>query len=71
VIEVSLFNTFDRLTYPERVILKYAMIDWCTENIGENGSGWSFSNDLYQWRKFFFDNADDALAFKLAFSKND
>ena len=71
MIEISLFNTFDRLTYPDRVILKYAMIDWCTENIGEKGSGWYCSNELYEWRKFFFDNEDDALAFKLAFSQYD
>ncbi len=71
MIEISLYNTFDRLEYRDRILLKYAMIDWCTDNIGTQNYGWSCSNNIDDWRKFFFLKEEDALAFKLAFSEND
>jgi hypothetical protein len=69
--QVFLYNTFDKLNYSDRVLLKFAMFDWCEDNIGEKGVDWDNSNDMWEWRKFYFKNEADALAFKMRFAHLD
>lgn len=64
---VDMYNTFERIGYPDQLSLLADLKHWCEDNVGEFKQDWFYTPIVPFWRIFYFKNEEDCMAFKLKF----